>query len=460
MLRFLNKNLSSKISYNLGVIPFFIFKFQLQFINQCHFEDVTVERSLSRLCGYPLCNKTIENVLKQQYHISTRYNKVFDITERKNFCSASCYKSSCYLKNQLFTSPLWFRDQEVIPKYSILKSQKSSMGEEVVLLPQKIVPQPEDVNTNTDKKVTKSSVNINELGNQYSKLSLSEESTKFNNLSQKTELLENLQEDSNTKCEDDTKACEEVVKQGSSVVKEKSCDNKTNIKLTDKNNIVLNSDTTVSPEILSNVGSISDTNVDSENTQNISRLNKKINFKNYTDKALSANMNFSNVKSIKKMKDDVDSVVKVENSILEWFSVDSLLYLFGDKKLKELFKDKAEEIKVALNSKLTLANYDEKIERMIKLYGLLETESFTANKINSNLKPLPDYSSLQEEGKMLEVKVRAYYQGQLEIKKPLVEKKIMENEEVEQDNVCLPLVDAHAQKALRRKIVLEKLNKL
>ena len=74
------------------------------FLNEGYYNDLVDERSCSNLCGYALCNKTLENVAKQQYHISTKHNKVFDITERKKFCSNLCFKSSNFYKDQLLRS--------------------------------------------------------------------------------------------------------------------------------------------------------------------------------------------------------------------------------------------------------------------------------------------------------------------------------------------------------------------
>ncbi|KAL7984920.1 hypothetical protein Chor_003490 [Crotalus horridus] len=69
-------------------------------ITPSHYQDVVEERFIVKLCGYPLCqNKLqnvrvyalggcsccffIQNVPKQKYKISTKTNKVYDITERK-----------------------------------------------------------------------------------------------------------------------------------------------------------------------------------------------------------------------------------------------------------------------------------------------------------------------------------------------------------------------------------------
>ncbi|XP_050078436.1 putative RNA polymerase II subunit B1 CTD phosphatase RPAP2 homolog [Anopheles maculipalpis] len=93
-------------------------------INQCHMEDIIQERAIVKLCGYPLCNNALTNIPKQQYAISVSRNKVYDITERKNFCSGECYKASNYIKQQMLTSPLWLRDQEDIPNFRLINGRQ------------------------------------------------------------------------------------------------------------------------------------------------------------------------------------------------------------------------------------------------------------------------------------------------------------------------------------------------
>uniref|UniRef100_A0A1B0BJG9 RNA polymerase II subunit B1 CTD phosphatase RPAP2 homolog n=1 Tax=Glossina palpalis gambiensis TaxID=67801 RepID=A0A1B0BJG9_9MUSC len=90
-------------------------------INQCHYNDVVDERHILHLCSYPLCGEIIETVPQQQYQISTLTNKVYDITDRKKFCSPHCFKASEYIKSQMLTSPLWLRHQEIIPAFKVLK---------------------------------------------------------------------------------------------------------------------------------------------------------------------------------------------------------------------------------------------------------------------------------------------------------------------------------------------------
>ncbi|XP_067120769.1 putative RNA polymerase II subunit B1 CTD phosphatase RPAP2 isoform X2 [Centruroides vittatus] len=52
-------------------------------IHRNDYEDIIVERFISKLCGYPLCLNSVSNVPRQKYAISTKTNKVYDITERK-----------------------------------------------------------------------------------------------------------------------------------------------------------------------------------------------------------------------------------------------------------------------------------------------------------------------------------------------------------------------------------------
>lgn len=90
-------------------------------INQSHYDDIVEERSIVKLCGYPLCDDPLKNIPKRQFIISTAQNKVYDITERKKFCSNKCFKSSVYLKEQILTSPLWVRrEDDILPEFKLL----------------------------------------------------------------------------------------------------------------------------------------------------------------------------------------------------------------------------------------------------------------------------------------------------------------------------------------------------
>lgn len=96
-------------------------------------EDVIEERAIIKLCGYVLCSNQLTVIIRQQYHISMRRNKVYDISKRKNFCSSSCYGAANYLLEQMLESPLWLRKKEDIPVFQILPLNFKSVqyGDEI-----------------------------------------------------------------------------------------------------------------------------------------------------------------------------------------------------------------------------------------------------------------------------------------------------------------------------------------
>uniref|UniRef100_A0A3B4A9X1 RTR1-type domain-containing protein n=1 Tax=Periophthalmus magnuspinnatus TaxID=409849 RepID=A0A3B4A9X1_9GOBI len=64
------------------------------FITPANYKDTIEERSIAKLCSYPICPNKLGKIPTQQYKICTRTCKVYDITERKFYCSNFCYKAS------------------------------------------------------------------------------------------------------------------------------------------------------------------------------------------------------------------------------------------------------------------------------------------------------------------------------------------------------------------------------
>ena len=122
--------------------------FQSFFLNPGYYADVIDERSCIHVCGYPLCDKRVDSSGTKKFAISTRENKVFDITERKKFCSNLCFKRSNFYMDQLLTSPLWLRDEDDKKKRVLFydevdqKSKTSGKGEEVQFFKAKDVDDP------------------------------------------------------------------------------------------------------------------------------------------------------------------------------------------------------------------------------------------------------------------------------------------------------------------------------
>ncbi|XP_076813075.1 putative RNA polymerase II subunit B1 CTD phosphatase RPAP2 isoform X2 [Clavelina lepadiformis] len=101
------------------------------FLTVEHYQDVVEERAILNMCGYPMCDNKLENVPRQQYKISG--NKVYDLTQRKNFCSNLCYRLSSHVQNQILTSPLWLRDPEKITPITLETSGVGLQGDRVIL---------------------------------------------------------------------------------------------------------------------------------------------------------------------------------------------------------------------------------------------------------------------------------------------------------------------------------------
>ncbi|XP_029930560.1 putative RNA polymerase II subunit B1 CTD phosphatase rpap2 [Myripristis murdjan] len=110
-----------------------------RFITCANYKDAVEERSIIKLCGYPICSNKLSKIPTQQYKISTKTNRVYDITERKCFCSNFCYKASKEFELQISKTPLWLRQHESPPEITLMtKGDRGSSGEEVRLAERRI----------------------------------------------------------------------------------------------------------------------------------------------------------------------------------------------------------------------------------------------------------------------------------------------------------------------------------
>ncbi|XP_026231155.1 putative RNA polymerase II subunit B1 CTD phosphatase rpap2 isoform X2 [Anabas testudineus] len=115
-----------------------------KFITQANYKDAIEERFIAKLCGYPICPNKLGKIPTQQYKISTKTNKVYDITERKCFCSNFCYKASKEFELQIPKTALWLRQHESPPEIRLMKKGDiGSSGEEVMLSERRL--QEEDI---------------------------------------------------------------------------------------------------------------------------------------------------------------------------------------------------------------------------------------------------------------------------------------------------------------------------
>ncbi|CAL8311553.1 unnamed protein product [Gadus morhua 'NCC'] len=115
-----------------------------KFITPANFKDVNEERFIAKMCGYPICENKLGKVPTQLFKISTRNNKVYDITERKYFCSNFCYKAAKEFELKISTTPLWLRHHESPRQITLLrKGDGGSTGAEVKIAVRRL--QEEDI---------------------------------------------------------------------------------------------------------------------------------------------------------------------------------------------------------------------------------------------------------------------------------------------------------------------------
>ncbi|XP_050448657.1 putative RNA polymerase II subunit B1 CTD phosphatase RPAP2 isoform X2 [Cataglyphis hispanica] len=140
-------------------------------------------------------------------------------------------------------------------------------------------------------------------------------------------------------------------------------------------------------------------------------------------------------------------VMHVEQSVKEWVTENTLCLLMGETDEKHQLLE-------------SLMQYD-RYQQLCKKLNKLQLEDEKEKRVNLErnvLKPLPHFSALQEEGKKIDLKVRAFYEGRMTITSP--EDNNKESNSKDDDDFVLPLTDAHTPNALRRRIFLDKLNKI
>ncbi|XP_046837636.1 putative RNA polymerase II subunit B1 CTD phosphatase RPAP2 [Vespa crabro] len=472
----------------------------LQHINKSHMEDVIEERAIVKLCGYVLCKNPITVIITQKFHISTKRNKVYDVTRRKNFCSSYCYGACNYLLEQMLTSPLWLREQEEIPVFHLLSSnlqtKRDMLGDEVYV---------NDILSENDKEYIEpaetfeeaESQILDEVTNVYDKLPksndkvsniISNEHTVFENTSSEYSVPKSVQTEDFKVHNNNLKSYQDTI--GNI----KASNLSTNTKYSNETNENFNEQTEIIqkcyevPVLAKNSKTLLDCEKHEkiiENTSNIQIVekkceeDKKINefiiikqnildkkeypIENEKDKYENVQkMNNNKVtrnastKNIRKKKISEDSeqsstkfyalTMRVEKSVKEWITEDTISFLQGDSDIR-------------LQLMENFIQHERYVQLCKKLNKLqLQDEKEDCIDLSSNtLKPLPHFSILQEEADKIELKVHAFYEGRMVIDQP---KKVVENNETCTSYPILPLIDAHAPKALRRKIFLDKLHKI
>lgn len=385
---------------------------QLRYINKSHMEDVIEERAIIRLCGYVLCGKVLTTMINQRYHISTKKNKVYDVTRRKNFCSSRCYGASNYLLEQMFTSPLWLRDKEEIPTFKVLPAkdelEKSIPGDEIDMRDINLVSDHENKDKLLESDTCKSSNNTSfnacievkaddECSVQVSPTN--NESTKINDIfeggdASKEQPSRNF--DVKSRGTQDLPNSEHKNDSVRECVSDKFIPN---LSVSEENTLL---DCTINRDT-------KDLNGDVENKKAKDSVDK-LETKDNTDKPHTVNdtkdcvqrMHKCKPKGVKRKNSVTEKqsnefynlATHIEQSVKEWITEDTIRLLTGEEDVKNRL----------LDSIVQRDRYLHLCKKLNKLQ-LEDEKDDRADITTSILKPLPHLSILREEGKKIELKV-------------------------------------------------------
>ncbi|XP_070795486.1 putative RNA polymerase II subunit B1 CTD phosphatase RPAP2 isoform X2 [Pituophis catenifer annectens] len=423
-------------------------------ITPSHYLDVVEERFIIKLCGYPLCQNKLQNVPKQKYKISTKTNKVYDITERKCFCSNFCYKASKYFEGQISKTPVWLREEE--SGYS---------GKEIKLVSERIKaldienPTPAEIHHDSDS----GSESNSDAEQEFVSSVLQENLSNTEKLAGKP--LKSILKKSPTKrvepklftSEDTLDETSAQLNKGTSDVLQEEDGFPGNIQ---------GGKPCHSQNVLENVQV-------SENLGNNSSCSQVV-FLGVSQKGADQFKRLL-AKSKLSVRSPADSLTAKDSlleslwqTFTEWRSEETLKLLHGscstsshllqhtqpnDSEKEELDEDDLEN-----------ASSSEGVSQKHTLNSLDQSLPFQDSRTAA--KPLPSFENLKKETIQLELKVSEFYKGKFTVIK---EDDLAMQSEREQQNgksqdneqwaPILPLVDSKAQQQIRTRIVLEKLQK-
>ncbi|XP_066991582.2 putative RNA polymerase II subunit B1 CTD phosphatase RPAP2 isoform X2 [Anabrus simplex] len=436
-----------------------------------------------------------------------------------NFCSNQCYKAGKYIKDQLLTSPLWLRDKEEIPVFRVLPvgSTGTGAGEEVDIGQNNNSLKEEVAQLEDDGFTSVAHFALNSLSKLSKKIDKLEKKEPIKH-SDENKIDHSNKEKKSVRFEDEVKHFDSI--KTDSIKPELTCmvgKNSTSSKDISSNDIRVSEHKSTSLEThkvmtkattalesrdgkegehteekitykIGNMcedakkvlGDTSNVSVGDRSENDSSQMTNKTNLHEIekdvtksvphkTEKKLQTREKGISKRSSKsrekKKQPDIppvtNSIIHIEKCLHEWFTLDSMCFLFGEEKVKEMVVDKGEcisEYYKAVGSTTRDAAMREKYEAICRRLNLIELEDNKFDADARQLKPLPDYRAITEESKKMEIKVKAFYQGKTDFETPKENQPQVEEEEP--PSAVLPLVDLHAQNALRRRIVLDRLNRI
>ncbi|XP_075414527.1 putative RNA polymerase II subunit B1 CTD phosphatase RPAP2 isoform X2 [Tenrec ecaudatus] len=432
-------------------------------ITSAHYNDVVDERSISQLCGYPLCQKKLGIVPKQKYKISTKTNKVYDITERKCFCSNFCYKASKIFQAQIPKTPVWIRgEEERHPGFQLLKEgQSGHSGEEVQLCTRAIKTSDVDDPGHSEKQCESSSSNT--LSD-----SSSDDEQDFvssilpGNKPSATGMRPQLGQKGSMKEKADHKATSQQKDKAVGDVGAQLDD----CRLGDQEKkaaaavCVLpspNVNTQISPASpLQEKTKASDKSENKYRSSEVTLVGISKKSAEHFKKKFSKSIQVSRSGQVCPEVAKTNLLKVLKETFIEWKTEETLRFLHGQNYASVCLNvpsaplTQAEELDEEdfssdpVRHPPALRNSPNSLDEALPFRG-----SDTATK------PLPSYESLKKETETLNVRIREFYRGQY-----VLNEESIKSQDSEERDPTFPLIDSSSQNQIRKRIVLEKLSKI
>ncbi|KAM9379212.1 putative RNA polymerase II subunit B1 CTD phosphatase RPAP2 [Phaethornis superciliosus] len=433
-------------------------------ITPSHYKDIVDERSIIKLCGYPLCQNKLENVPKQKYRISTKTNRVYDITERKCFCSNFCYRASKYLEAQISKSPVWMREEEKPPDIELLKEgQSGQSGEEVKICDEVIkasdIENPRvssnpcdcsshnaasDSSSDTEQEFVSSVL----PGSQSSSASFAQQLHRNSILKKKHS--QRVHSSPKTEDSDVTQATERL----------------SNCKLDAQEKMYaysVRNKITATPSKDTSLGKSSA----SENYENAC-IGSQIVFLGVSKRGVEHLRR--KLADSKEQKDPVNSkgslLEVLKQTLVEWRTEETLKFLYGPN-YTPLCSSECTSSAIQKNEELDEDDLDAVDDLNTPTVGESENSlnySLPFTSPGGVVKPMPSYEKLKEETEFLELRVKEFYKGKCILAEEAATLAQAEEhpskDKDDQQDLAFPLVDSNAQMQIRKRIVLEKLRKV
>ncbi|XP_078075017.1 putative RNA polymerase II subunit B1 CTD phosphatase rpap2 isoform X2 [Mustelus asterias] len=467
----------------------------VKFITPVHYQDIVEERSITKQCGYPVCQNKLENVPKQQYKISTNTNRVYDITERKCFCSNFCYKASKYLEAQIPKNPLWSREGER-SSCRLLKEQRGSAGEEVRFQlssfqvsdvdnpafkedqPVSTFSSSENDSSDSDQEFV-STILFDEKCNlktrEQKPFRKQQQATKPKKMVPVPKHLEMDHEVEHTahrlkKCHVNST---ETSSPGLS-----QCVETEQLTVAPKEKFSVISEKTLSPvttltELKDNEKVVADKNFTTQGLSKKGAESLKMMIEKIKQSSHSNSGRYVSVAELSGVKSNALELLR--QTLSEWNTEETLRFLYGS-------NFKCTEVPTNWPSQASCVTEQEELDEddldSLEVVEISNSDQSVGNNKNvlskgvqvgrpeATARPLPNFEEIKQESEFLHLKVREFYKGQYVLPED-VESKCDENSQSinyvqgnEAKDPVLPLLDFAAQHQIRKRIVLDRLKKI